>query len=161
MSSIEATLQDAADGVTDDVIFSYGSADLDIKEDAMNMYDNYAGFSDTLDNMKDVQNDIDDYSTNTDDERKRKIKEGQLLTASTLRFESFNEALKAIFIALLVCLVILVILASGVIDITITVVAIVITLTVSIIYAGGVLVMGVNQSDILPGVFNWDFNLVE
>ena len=110
-----------------------------------------------IDDISSVAVKINDYDQEVSEESSTNVQSGNYFSASTLQYNSFNEALTAIFVALLVCLVVLLILATGIIDITITVVLIVISLTISIIYAGGVLIMGANQSSTLPGIFEWDF----
>ena len=111
----------------------------------------------TIQDISSVYVKINEYDQEVGDGTSTNVQNGNYFSASTLQYNSFNEALTAIFVALLVCLVVLLILATGIIDITITVVLIVISLTISIIYAGGVLIMGANQSSTLPGIFNWDF----
>ena len=95
-------------------------------------------------------------STNTEDATK--IQNANYYTSNAIKYNSYNEALKAVFFALLTCVIILVILATGIINITIATIGMVLALTIAIIYASTILVTGVSQSSTLPGIFTWDFN---
>ncbi len=131
----------------------------DIVGNLENRKDLYSEYENLHDNISDVQGNINAYDDIVRDTERKKVQKGNFLSASTLRMDSFNDGMTAIFIALLVSLVILVILASGIIDVTLAIIGIVIALTISIIYAAGVMVMGGNLSSTLPGIFDWDFTL--
>ena len=139
---------------------AYSDADFDdIVGNLENRNDLYTEYQNLHEDISGVQANMNAYDDIVRDTERKKIQKGNSLSASTLRLDSFNEGMKAIFIALLVALVILVILATGIIDVTIAIVAIVLAITISIIYASGVMIVGSNLSDTLPAVFDWDFTL--
>lgn len=139
---------------------AYDDADFDdIVGNLENRMDVYTEYQNLHDDISGVQANINAYDNIIEDTHRKKIQKGNFLSASTLRMDSFNEGMKAIFISLLVSLVILLILATGIIDVTIAIVVIVLAITISIIYAAGVMIMGANLSDTLPAVFDWDFTL--
>ena len=115
---------------------AYSDADFDdIVGNLENRSDLYTEYQNLHDDISGVQGNMNAYDDIVRDTERKKIQKGNSLSASTLRLDSFNEGMKAIFIALLVALVILVILATGIIDVTIAIVAIVLAITISIIYA--------------------------
>lgn len=145
----DKTLESAYDDANFDDIVGNLENRMDVYTEYQNLHDDISG----------VQANINAYDNIIEDTNRKKIQKGNFLSASTLRMDSFNEGMKAIFISLLVSLVILLILATGIIDVTIAIVVIVLAITISIIYAAGVMIMGANLSDTLPAVFDWDFTL--
>ena len=109
---------------------AYSDADFDdIVGNLENRSDLYTEYQNLHDDISGVQGNMNAYDDIVRDTERKKIQKGNSLSASTLRLDSFNEGMKAIFIALLVALVILVILATGIIDVTIAIVAIVLALS--------------------------------
>ena len=160
ISSKLQNVEDRSDELDKGLETAYEDAALDdIVGNLENRNELYAEYQNLHDDISDVQENIDAYDKIIDETKRKEIQKGNFLSASTLRLDSFNEGMKAIFISLLVSLVILVILASGIIDVTMAIIGIVLAITISIIYASGIIVMGSNLSDTLPSVFEWDFTL--
>ena len=114
---------------------AYSDADFDdIVGNLENRSDLYTEYQNLHDDISGVQGNMNAYDDIVRDTERKKIQKGNSLSASTLRLDSFNEGMKAIFIALLVALVILVILATGIIDVTIAIVAIVLAITICLLY---------------------------
>lgn len=109
--------------------------------------------------LEDLVDGVKGFNESSDTQDAINIQNANYYRATTMKYNSYNESLKAIFFALVTCLIILVILATGIINITIATIGMVIALTIAIIYATTILVTGVSQSSTLPGIFTWDFNL--
>ena len=131
----------------------------DIQSNLGSRLEMYAEYENLHEDISGVQGNINAYDEVVREKELRNIQKGNFFSAGAIRLANFNEGMKAIFIAILVSLVFVLLLAVDVINVTIAIIAIVIALTISIIYAASVMVVGGNLSTTLPGIFDWDFTL--